>query len=206
MAKPPKKPQKNKDPAKPTRAKAARPDSPVTPDALADLLNPAINKGTAGLGHSTGTNPNLAPPPDNSWDRRRDFSEAHRARKSAREGFAEAPQRDYAASPITGLDPRLETELGLAPDDDATSPLPLRGRSPAEGGREGGEPHGTAQEDTPLPNPPPQGGRERAAAGGGISKYRLPRADLPKPGSGLASMGVAATAQSLDQLLREGRV
>src|SRR5512146_2356970 len=50
--KPPKKP---KDPAKPTRAKAARPVAPATPDALADLLNPAINKGTAGLGSGTGT-------------------------------------------------------------------------------------------------------------------------------------------------------
>ena len=57
MAKPPKKPQKMKrdrDPARPTRAKAARPDEPATPDALADLLNPAINKGTAGLGSGTG--------------------------------------------------------------------------------------------------------------------------------------------------------
>src|SRR6185312_7304552 len=36
-------------------------------------------------------------------------------------------------------------------------------------------------------------------------KYRLPKADLPKPGSGLASMGVAATAESLERLLREGR-
>ena len=51
MAKPPKKP---KDPAKPTRAKAARPIEPATPDALADLLNPAINKGTAGMGSGTG--------------------------------------------------------------------------------------------------------------------------------------------------------
>ncbi len=75
--KPPKKP---KDPARPTRAKAARPDQPATPDALADLLNPAINKGTAGMGSGTG----LQPPPDNSFDRRADFSAAHKARKSTR--------------------------------------------------------------------------------------------------------------------------
>ncbi|HET6493514.1 MAG TPA: hypothetical protein VFG44_11135, partial [Burkholderiales bacterium] len=66
MAKsPPKNPKKAKDPArprgaaeqriKPTRAKAARPDAPPTPDSLADLLNPAINKGTAGLGSGTGS-------------------------------------------------------------------------------------------------------------------------------------------------------
>ena len=85
---PPKTP---KDPAKPTRAKAARPEQKPTPDALADLLNPAINKGTAGLGSGTG----LQPPPDNSWDRRRDFSEAHKARKSTPKEFNEASQADF---------------------------------------------------------------------------------------------------------------
>ncbi len=37
------------------------------------------------------------------------------------------------------------------------------------------------------------------------NKYRLPKADLPTGPGGLASMGVAATAESLDRLLREGR-
>jgi excinuclease ABC subunit B len=37
-----------KDPAKPTRAKAARPDVPPLDPALADLLNPAIGQGRAG--------------------------------------------------------------------------------------------------------------------------------------------------------------
>jgi excinuclease ABC subunit B len=163
MAKPPKNP---KDPARPTRAKAARPASPATPDALADLLNPAINKGTAGLGSGTG----LQPPPDNSFDRRADFSAAHKARKSTpkvpeESGFEEAPQRDYSASPITGLDPQLANELGLGDDEPPAPPTPSK--------------------DDP--------------------KYRLPRADLPQPGSGLSSMGVAATAQALETLLREGR-
>src|SRR3954471_22858267 len=130
LNKPPKKPQKTKDPAKPTRAKAARPDAPATPDALADLLNPAINKGTAGMGSGTGQNPNLRPPPDNSFDRRRDFSAAHTARKSAREapgesGFAEAPQSDYAGSPITGLDPALAKELGLGDEASPTPPVKI---------------------------------------------------------------------------------
>jgi excinuclease ABC subunit B len=116
MAKPPKKP---KDAAKPTRAKASRPDAPPTPDALADLLNPAINKGTAGLGSGTGLgsgigkNPNLQPPPDNSWDRRADFSAAHKARKSA-QGFEEAPQAEFDGPPVSGLDPKLADELGLS--------------------------------------------------------------------------------------------
>jgi excinuclease ABC subunit B len=43
-----------KDPAKPTRAKAARPDTPVLDPALADLLNPAIGQGRAGVGSQTG--------------------------------------------------------------------------------------------------------------------------------------------------------
>jgi excinuclease ABC subunit B len=42
-------------------------------------------------------------------------------------------------------------------------------------------------------------------ARGGDPKYRLPKADLPTGPGGLASMGVAATAQSLERLLREGR-
>ena len=68
MPKPPKKP---KDPAKPTRAKASRPDAPPTPDALADLLNPGIKRGTRrhGLRHRQGFQPAAAagqfvrPPP-----------------------------------------------------------------------------------------------------------------------------------------------
>jgi excinuclease ABC subunit B len=170
--KPPKKP---KDPARPTRAKAARPQSPATPDALADLLNPAINKGTAGLGSGTGETANLQPPPDNSFDRRADFSAAHKARKSTAKGFGEAPQRDYEASPFTGLDPALANELGLG--DDQTAP----------------DPHEKSAREA-----------ERIARGGD-PKYRLPKADLPQPGHGLSSMGVAATAQALDTLLREGR-
>jgi excinuclease ABC subunit B len=172
MAKPPKKP---KDPARPTRAKAARPPSPATPDALADLLNPAINKGNAGLGSGTGDTANLQPPPDNSFDRRADFSAAHKARKSTTKGFGEAPQRDYEASPITGLDPALANELGLG--DDAAAP----------------DPHEKSAREA-----------ERIARGGD-QKYRLPKADLPQPGHGLSSMGVAATADSLERLLREGR-
>jgi excinuclease ABC subunit B len=43
-----------KDPAKPTRAKAARPDTPALDDSLADLLNPGIAQGRAGIGAQTG--------------------------------------------------------------------------------------------------------------------------------------------------------
>src|SRR2546423_15324816 len=96
---------KGKDPARPTRSKAARePLAPIAP-ALEQLLNPGIAKGTAGVGSGTG----LKPPPDNSWDRRAEFSAAHTARKSTH--------------------------------DAQLSPPPQRS-------------------STPLPHPPPQGGRE----------------------------------------------
>ncbi|HET9715031.1 MAG TPA: excinuclease ABC subunit UvrB [Pseudolabrys sp.] len=183
MAKPPpKKRQKNNDPAKPTRAKAARPDEPATPAALADLLNPAIRKGTAGIGSGTGAQhtpkarvksndagesrapspsdaarssrtthtSGLQPPPDNSWDRRRDFSAAHIARKSTANEFKESRQADFETPPVSGLDPRLAEELGLSDE----------------------------------------------------AKYRLPRADLPTQPGGFAGM---ASQQSLERLLREGR-
>src|SRR5262249_13587532 len=48
MAKSPDKPKK--DPARPTRAKAARPDDKPTPDELANLLNPGIGPHTAAPG------------------------------------------------------------------------------------------------------------------------------------------------------------
>src|ERR1700680_2318157 len=44
-----------KDPAKPTRAKAARPDVPALDPSLADILNPAIGHGRAGVGSQTGS-------------------------------------------------------------------------------------------------------------------------------------------------------
>src|SRR5262249_8393573 len=145
-----------KDPAKPTRAKAARPDEPPTDPALAQLLNPGIGQGTAGPGSQTG----LKPPPDNSFERRADFSAAHRARKST-QGLGEAPQRGYAAK-VGPLDPDLARSLGLDGDDAAAPPPP-------------GESEQT----------------ERAA----------PRSTKPMPGES----GVAATAQALEKLLREGR-
>jgi excinuclease ABC subunit B len=174
MANPPKKP---KDPARPTRAKAARPDAPKPDSALDALLNPGIAKGTAGLGSGTG----IQPPPDNSWDRRQDFSAAHRARKSAQngEGFGEAPQSEYTGAPVTGLDPALAKELGLGDGNDASTP--------SEDDRE------KAIKDALV------------ARAGGDPKFRLPRADLPTGPGGLASMGVTATADALEKLLREGR-
>ena len=104
MAPPPDKPirpaKKAKDPARPTRAKAARPELPPIAPALADLLNPAINRGEAGVGSQTGQRDpgsGLQPPADNSRDRRNDFAEAHKARASTPGGFQERPQSGYVA-------------------------------------------------------------------------------------------------------------
>jgi excinuclease ABC subunit B len=112
-----------KDPARPTRAKAARPDSPPTEPALAELLNPGIGQGTAGPGSQTG----LRPPPDNSFDRRADFSAAHRARKSTTQGFGEAPQSGYVAKATLGpMDPDLARSFGIEDDEsEAPHPTPL---------------------------------------------------------------------------------
>ncbi len=230
MAKSPDKPKKPKNSALPTRAKAAHPDAPPTPEALAELLNPAIKKGTAGIGSGTGKNSGLQPPPETSWERRQDFSAAHTARKSARKsacknseesdsreapmGFEEARQSDYTASPITGLDPALARELQLDTDDDASSvPSPAGGGSRAtadksmQSAKEKGARGGVAE--VSQSSPPPADLRSATSPLQGEvkkeSKYRLPRADLPKPGHGLSSMGVTATADALEKLLREGR-
>jgi excinuclease ABC subunit B len=118
----PAKPSK-KDPAKPTRAKAAREQlGDITP-ALEELLNPGIGRGTAGIGSGTGavqskvgSGTGLQPPPDNSRDRRNDFSAAHKARKSTQKdvtaGFGEAPQSGYVAREPAS--PTVNTKLAEA--------------------------------------------------------------------------------------------
>src|SRR6202011_5952715 len=92
MAKNPDNPKKR---SKTPKSKAARPDvQPIGP-ALAELLNPAINRGDAGTGSSTG----LQPPPDNSWDRRAGGeAAAHRARASTRGKSDDVAQRDSSPS------------------------------------------------------------------------------------------------------------
>ena len=199
-----------KDPAKPTRAKAARPDTPSLDPSLADLLNPGIGQGRAGIGAQTGIQSNkqstpaaapnpsaheegerqlrdqqkprrgLQPPADNSWDRRADFAEAHRARASIARGFNEPPQQSYVGRmPVSPgeIDPDLARALGIEED-------------------EAGERY------------------EEPRAEGGVIKYgdesaarsrsaRHLQSDAAQ-GAGLA-YGSAASQQSLDRLLREGR-
>ncbi|HKD30653.1 MAG TPA: DEAD/DEAH box helicase family protein, partial [Xanthobacteraceae bacterium] len=189
MANPPerrnKPPKKTKDPARPTRAKAAREALPEIAPALADLLNPAINRGEAGVGSQTGLKAppsGLQPPPDNSRDRRADLAAAHRARASTPEGLNERPQAGYVGkSPLRDgktpvgpgeIDPDLARALGLVDEEvEDSSRLDTSGAS--------------------------AGNLDLQDA------LRLPRV-LPLPGEGDA-LGVAATAQALEVLLREGR-
>ena len=90
---------------------------------------------TAGIGSQTGQAPRpgdegasgLRPPPDNSWDRRADFSRSHTARHSTRkgneQGFKEAPQSGYVGKVAPGeLDPDLAKSLGFDGDDDSAPP------------------------------------------------------------------------------------
>src|ERR1700740_1349098 len=102
MAKHPDPPKK---PGKSPKSKAHRPEvQPIGP-ALAELLNPAINRGDAGMGSGTG----LQPPPENSGARRPGGeAAAHRPRAATKgpsddvakrdassQGLEEAPQANY---------------------------------------------------------------------------------------------------------------
>jgi len=216
MAKAPDRPKKDPakhskgDPARPTRAKAHRPDVPPMEPALADILNPAIKEGTAGIGSGTG----LQPPPDNSFDRRADFSAAHRARKST-QGFSEAAQSGFVGkSPV--VDSELAKALGFGSDpsrtiidqhldEDSLLPSPLRG-GVGGGGRASGT---TSPEETapPLPVPPPQEGREQVERDeiSIISEPQREKRQRHRPSPQPVTLGVTASMQALDRLLREGR-
>ncbi len=147
-------------------SKASRPDvQPIGP-ALAELLNPALNRGDAGMGSGTG----LQPPPDNSWDRRAGGEAAaaprarvdagnRRGRAAARWGFFLPSSR--AASRVAG---RGSGVGGGAAFNDAavpadrppppTSPSPL-----AEGGEEKASPNPPNANSRPPTTAPPRPSR-----------------------------------------------
>ena len=236
MAKSPDRPrtpakQSKRAPARATRAKVARPESAASNRVLDDLLNPGIQKGTAGIGSGTG----LQPPPDNSFERRADFAAAHKARKSTAKGFGEAPQAGFVARVRASpgeLDPDLAKALGIEEEDDSLlpsplpesrspsfSPPPLRGRSASEASREGGKSKITGQASIPLPNPPPsqvgparlahentEPGQAQVPGGREQSEQggRQKKVALPRPvETGIT--GASASMQALENLLREGR-
>ena len=171
------------------KSKAHRPEmQPIAP-ALAELLNPAINRGDAGLGSGTG----LQPPPDNSRDRRAGGeAAAHRARASTPKNF-----------PENASEPR---------------PTPLRPNAQPAGAR------------LPSPNPPPDaaegkgGGFDEAPQANYGTAATVPMLDpelarqlgLPTaeddeealarpPRNKMEALGVQATAEALESLIREGR-
>ena len=213
-----KNPDHPKKPAKSPKSKAHRPDvQPIGP-ALAELLNPAINRGDAGLGSGTG----LQPPPDNSWDRRAGGeAAAHRARKSTKGTSEDVAKRDAAVT---------------------SSPPPTREARGGEGSGVGGGAANSSGSDfaetppTPDPSPPLRGRRGEESPGLGEAPQRefapanygtaatIPTLDpeLAKqlgftteeedaaalarpPRNKMEALGVAATADALENLIRDGR-
>jgi excinuclease ABC subunit B len=155
-----------KDPARPTRSKAHRPDAPPTDPALERLLNPGIAKGTAGMGSGTG----LRPPPDNSFERRADRRGEHTARKSIVKNFDEAPQRGYVARSPLDINSELRAALGF--DSDPSKSL--------------------------VSQPTPDLDE--------ISDISEPRREKRhRPSLQPVTLGVGASMQALERLLREGR-
>ncbi|MEA2934051.1 MAG: excinuclease subunit, partial [Variibacter sp.] len=175
-----------KDPARPTRAKAAREKlAPLAP-ALAELLNPGIARGTAGVGSQTGLSDaeparkrrnrpapdssapeasaasRLQPPADNSYDRRAAFSDAHKARASTPHGFAEAPQKGYVA--------REPFAPGVSiPSPNSPAKTGVDALLPGEG-QGGGANFGLRSRGTPTSNPSPQGGGESTSPAGRLKQ------------------------------------
>src|SRR5436309_15885847 len=116
-------------------SKASRPEvQPIGPP-LAELLNPAINRGESGVGSSTG----LQPPPDNSKDRRSGGeAAAHRARASTRGTSEDVAKRDASVggSSVASPSPNPPPQAGEGSkrpttnenSEDKTS-LPLAGEA-----------------------------------------------------------------------------
>jgi excinuclease ABC subunit B len=213
--------------SKAPNSKASRPDVQPIGSALAELLNPAINRGESGLGSSTG----LQPPPDNSWDRRSGGeAAAHRARASTRGKSEDIAKQDAS---LTG------------DEASSSSPPPARQARGGEGSGVGGGATDTPPVGYPPPRPSPTRGEgEEKQAGSALSRDathnragfdEAPQANygtaatipildpelarqlgLPTaqddeealarpPRNKMEALGVKATAEALEDLIREGR-
>src|SRR4051812_11891800 len=188
MAKNPDNPKKPGKPAKSKalNSKASRPDvQPIGP-ALAELLNPAINRGESGVGSATG----LQPPADNSRGRRSGGeAAAHRARASTRGTGEDIAKRD--ASP--GRDDASTPQLSPAGDKKhkpGFAEAPQREFAPAN--------YGTA---ATIPTLDP----ELAKQLGFTTEEEDLAAMARPPRNKMEALGVAATADALENLIREGR-
>ena len=208
-----KNPDTPKKPVKTPKSKAHRPDvQPIGP-ALAELLNPAINRGDAGMGSGTG----LQPPPDNSRERRSGGeAAAHRARASTPKIFPEGA----AGSPPPNPPPRAgEGSASQAPrgnsevrpaESHPAPPLPLAGEGRGGGGsKRRGFDEAPQSEFAPanygtaatIPALDPELARQL-----GFTTEEEDAAALARPPRNkMEALGVAATADALENLIREGR-
>jgi excinuclease ABC subunit B len=200
-------------------SKASRPEvQPIGP-ALAELLNPAINRGESGIGSSTG----LQPPPDNSRDRRSGGEAAvHRARASTRGTSKDVAKKDASLAGAASLGsppPNPPPQAGegsrrLAPGAEATeysenvqpaSPLPLAGE-----GQGGGASTSRGFDEAPQANygtsaTVPALDPELARQLGFTTEEEDAAALARPPRNKMEALGVAATADALESLIREGR-
>jgi excinuclease ABC subunit B len=177
-----KKPDAPKKPGKAPKSKAHRPDvQPIGP-ALAELLNPAINRGESGIGSSTG----LQPPPDNSRDRRAGGeAAAHRARASTPKDFPQDSQH------TSGAPSRV-------------SPPSRKGEGSAEVQAAGSfdeAPQANYGTAATVPMLDPELARQLGLPTAEDDEEALAR----PPRSKTEALGVKATADALEALIREGR-
>ncbi len=183
-----KKPDTPKKSGKTPKSKAHRPDvQPIGP-ALAELLNPAINRGDAGMGSSTG----LQPPPDNSWDRRAGGeAAAHRARASTKsaEGLPTEPLPDRNMTRNV-----VARQTPLRPN-----PQPPGARSAPQGLEEA--PQANYGTSATIPTLDPEIARQLGLPTAEDDDEALAR----PPRSKMEAFGVKATADALENLIRDGR-
>jgi excinuclease ABC subunit B len=214
MAKPP---DSKKKPGKTPKSKAHRPDvQPIGP-ALAELLNPAINRGDAGMGSGTG----LQPPPDNSWDRRSGGeAAAHRARASTKGSSDDVAKRDAVTNRDDSSSPRPRGEgsgvggTTSAPPVAHPPPRPSPARGEGEEKQGGGEKRSGFAESPQREFAPANYGTaatiptldpELAKQFGFTTEEEDAAAIARPPRNKMEALGVAATADALENLIRDGR-
>ncbi|MGN6748766.1 MAG: DEAD/DEAH box helicase family protein, partial [Xanthobacteraceae bacterium] len=193
-----------KDPAKPTRAKAARPDTPPLERSLADLLNPGIGQGRAGIGAQTGLRSNVQrdsfpqttpnPSPQGGGEQKLDGAPAERSGLQPPPDNSWDRRADFAhahrarASVARGFnEPPQQSYVGRTPvppgelDPDLARALGIEEESGEGSGQTGGV---------------IKYGDETASR-----RHTRPQGEQ----GGVSAFGSAASQQSLERLLREGR-
>src|SRR4051794_10496577 len=183
-------------------SKASRPDvQPIGP-ALAELLNPAINRGESGIGSSTG----LQPPPDNSRDRRSGGeAAAHRARASTPKSFGDADVGPRSTPLRANPQPAGARKSFLSPPPPSPDapPLAAEGRGEQGSTRPGFDeaPQANYGTSATIPTLDP----ELAKQLGFTTEEEDAAAMARPPRNKMEALGVAATADALENLIREGR-